>query len=293
MSRDVVCPCPAKVAAGEFQKLPAEYSDSHRYPIYIRRNPVGAVFVESRVQSMKSFPDFEGVLRIGDIPIPFVSDAKVISGSALKDVAGSSSTFSQIRYMMVKAAFGELAGFLIHFNRREMKTEDVPQGTFWFPVHPSMEAWKRVERGESSSISREQVEDEGFAVQWVSRAGTAKAMPDLYPVLVQVADIWFNLPDPVVQKRGWNTEFNRRKSDERRKKRAADIAERAVGADPVMEIDGGPAEEAVELGGGCLPEELAWNVGSDGGEADGGSSAELGGSGDDGDLDGEGADSEQ
>lgn len=242
-SKDVEVPQPSNRGAKEFEADVLRYGESNRYPILIKRNGVMASMFKGKTMVMKSFPDFEGTLNWDGKVIPFVCDAKVCRTGVMNHFTRKGeSSYHQVRYMMRKAAFGEVCGFLVYFPERVLKTRVDEPGTFWIPVHPASEFWMGVQAGGPTTISRARALEIGHLVPWVSRGGTAKIVPDLVPALLQAANQWFGVFDPVVRKKGWKTN-----NEEEESENESDTVAHGDGAEPGVEVHCASPAEAGEL----------------------------------------------
>lgn len=208
--RDVVMATPLDRGAKEFEADIVRFGKSNRYTITIHRNGVMASMFKGKTVVMKSYPDFEGCLNEPLFPgssalvVPFVIDAKVCRKGRLDNFTRKGdSGYHQVRYMMRKAAVGEVCGFVIYYPGRALKTRTDPPGTFWIPVHPAHSFWEKVKAGEAAVISRATAAEIGYEIPWISRDGKANPVPDIAHAVMRAAKDWFNKPDRDVLRKGW------------------------------------------------------------------------------------------
>jgi penicillin-binding protein-related factor A (putative recombinase) len=132
---------------------------------------------------VQSLPDFEGVLNDGR---QFIVEAKVCSQASFP-LSDDKFKARQLRHLLKRGDFGVFAILLIHYNRRELKTGDVPAATYAFPVHSDSPLWIAVDRKEVLRLTRDECDLYGFHVPWIVPPRCKRSIPDLTYALQEFA----------------------------------------------------------------------------------------------------------
>ncbi|MEM1225979.1 MAG: hypothetical protein AAGJ40_09780 [Planctomycetota bacterium] len=185
-------------AGKEFEDIVKKRMDdeSDSQNVCIDRSGVKAAIRERRddgtvvAQVMKSRVDFDGLLPAGRA---FDFDCKVCSGASFplnqyREDIGTKSKTNQMEYLMRRSRFRSLAGFLIHWNSRELRTKTEPAETFWFPVDQRMRFWRSFMLMDVRSINRSACRTYGYEVRWNRRGRERNYRPDVLSLLLALAD---------------------------------------------------------------------------------------------------------
>ncbi|MEM9645616.1 MAG: hypothetical protein AAF989_11545, partial [Planctomycetota bacterium] len=158
----------------------------NRYGVQVRITGEDPLTGQPILQSVKSFPDIEGLLATGTQAI---FDCKVCSDTSL-DLSRyrigdekSGSKEKQLRHMVEKADYGAVCGFVVHWNDRKTKSKAEPSETFWFPVHRQIPFWIQFWRLEIKRLNRDHCRELGVPVRWNKLTSRSRASPDLYEVM--------------------------------------------------------------------------------------------------------------
>ena len=191
---DSVIPCFRGNSAGrDFEQVVKDRFDdeSKKGKVLIVRSGVKASVVGRNkdgtavARLQKSRVDFDGLLPSGRA---FDFDCKVCSGSSFplnqyREDIGIKSKTNQIIYMFGRAKYRSIAGFLIHWNERIMKTAEHPPATYWFPVDRRIRFWRAWGSMDVNSINRRDCEIYGYRVSWTKRKLERTFRPDVLSVL--------------------------------------------------------------------------------------------------------------
>jgi len=139
-------------------------------------------------QLMPSLPDFEGVFGSNARQVTF--DAKVCSSASwiLSAYRDRGCKQRQLSHLYERAAFGAVTFFLLHWNRRELKTKTDAQVTFAVPVHEDILFWKAFEAGSEKQLTRTHCEDFGVPVPWSTFGQEKNPRPDIQLAIELVAE---------------------------------------------------------------------------------------------------------
>tara|TARA_R100001129_G_scaffold10057_1_gene6843 strand:- start:5744 stop:6256 length:513 start_codon:yes stop_codon:yes gene_type:complete len=119
------------------------------------------------IVAIKSLPDFEGILT--GSTRQYIWDCKVCSQASFDLGPYRDKKKRQLQHMLDRSRFGASCAFLIHWNRRELKTKVEPGITYWFPVSEAMPFWRDFQAAEVRRITREDCYCYGTEVGWAGK----------------------------------------------------------------------------------------------------------------------------
>lgn len=140
-------------------------------------------FADGTVQArlIASLPDYQGVFMTPQVEVVF--DAKVCSQSSFDlskyRIEQRKARSRQLRFMYERASFGSACFFLIHWNRRVLKTKADPAVTYAFPVRENHPFWQAFETGSEKSIKRSHCETYAVEVGWTCNGQERIKRPDI------------------------------------------------------------------------------------------------------------------
>ena len=167
---------PVTLLSKQFEKMCInDGASSDNY--HMSRYGVSGVFIKGKWQPIQSLPDFEGV--IGDRGRQFIFDCKVCS-SASFSLHDDKFKARQLKHMLARSQRGVVCFLLIHFNRRKLKTKEVPSVTYGVPVHPDLDFWEQFDRGEVRSLTKDDCLEFGHKCLWRLNPKARTPKPDLH-----------------------------------------------------------------------------------------------------------------
>ena len=138
-------------------------------------------------QLMSSLPDIEGVLSPHGSQVIF--DCKVMSDASFNMSAYRSDTRGakrrQLTHMYERSRVGVLCFFLIHMNKRVLKTRTEYERTIALPVCDNT-MWDEFESGEWTTLSRTRIVELGFNVVWDRTKREKKLRPDVLTAMLEM-----------------------------------------------------------------------------------------------------------
>jgi len=148
------------------------------FAVPMQRFPDGSV----RARLIASLPDYQGVFGTPQQEVVF--DAKVCSQASFDlskyRIEMRKARSRQLKFMYERASFGSACFFLIHWNRRELKTKVIPAITYAFPVRDNHPFWRMFETGSEKAIKRSHCETYAVEVPWTTMGAERTLRPDIY-----------------------------------------------------------------------------------------------------------------
>jgi len=143
-------------------------------------------YQNDELRPIKSYPDIEGVrMPAGQ---QWIAECKVCSSASLHLATRitQDKQSKQLAHLLQRAEFGATCMYVVHFNRRELKTRTVDQHTFAFPVHPNHPFWLRFLGGFESKVNIETCQEYGLPIEWHVPKRCRKAQINFVPIVEEV-----------------------------------------------------------------------------------------------------------
>lgn len=144
---------------------------------------VQGVFKDGNWMPIQSYPDFEGATASGH---QLIFDSKVCSQASFSlgpyrhDTRAAKAR--QLKHMRDRANFNVAAFFLLHWNARVLKRTTCPPETFVFPICDN-QFWQEYDSAQVMSITRDDCDKYGIAVQWNIIGLSRTYRPDFFPAV--------------------------------------------------------------------------------------------------------------
>lgn len=133
-------------------------------------------------QPMKSLPDFEAA--VSPLGCQVIFDAKVCSQASFKIATEKRSKARQFEHMLSRSAVGASCFYLVHFNRRELKTRTDEAFTVALPVTEKSQLIQDVIAEGTKSISRDEAKLYGVQINWDTHGKLGRKLtPSLAPLI--------------------------------------------------------------------------------------------------------------
>jgi len=135
----------------------------------ITRYGVQSIRTAKEIITIKSLPDFEGLVRTDSGSTPVIFDCKVCSQASFDLAPYRDKKKRQLEHMLERSEYGAKCGFLIHWNERLLKKKTWGSETFWMPVHELDPIWMEFRSVERRRITREDCHEFGREVAWENK----------------------------------------------------------------------------------------------------------------------------